>query len=59
MYVNCFWHSPITINVALYYIVTYPVTLVQPVYCILLFMLALYLAACHSPEAAPTISKCS
>jgi len=24
-----------------------------------LFMLALYLAACHTPEAATTVSKCS
>ena len=28
----CFWYSPITINVAWYYIATYPVTLAQPVY---------------------------
>ena len=56
----CFWYSPITINVAWYYIVTYPVTLAYNcnLY-ILLFMLALYLAACHSPEAASTVSKCS
>ena len=27
-----FWYASITINVALYYIVTYPVTLVHPVY---------------------------
>jgi len=53
---HCFWYSPITINVALYYVVTYPVT--QHNLYILLFMLALYLAACHSPEAASAISKC-
>ena len=46
----------LTINVAWYYIVTYPVTLAQPVYTPVYVS---FISCSMSPQAASTISKCS